>query len=267
MSKFKISMRSMLASALFMGTFFAAGSSLHAVTYDLFVHGLSTQDHCSWSKNSAGNWVNPDSAAKTDVNNYWAGTAKPGGTTIYVGFNKNATNGALSWQYPCGAQFVLYNALNRFCRDGNNCRIYTHSTGGLVAAGLMAYLQDANLGAQHNILQIRLMANASGGAELATRAPQVKAAVDAFLITHPAARAVMDKYVLPWCTNSEVMKSVRVDPARQAFDHNKTTGRILQITMGHNMTGYHRLTQPFLSGLECISARASTFTSRPTTTR
>lgn len=235
------SLRMIFAGIIMAGAFLTGSGALHAATYDLFVHGLSTQDHCPPIR------PNTTSYYTQDVNNYWEGTAKPGPYTRFIGFNKNASRGAFSWD-QCGAQSMLLIGLEVFCRNGNSCRIYTHSTGGLVAADMMAYLQTAGLGNRYNIIHIRLMANASGGAELATDAPRVHTAAVAFKILNPLWAWAIDKYVLPWTTNTEVMRSVRINPARQEFNHNMTAGRRLYITMGHNQWGYYGFTQPFLRG-------------------
>jgi len=216
-----------LAFALFLGTTFG----LEAVTYRLFVHGRSNKNHCSTISN-----VN---SATTDVNSYWGGVVKGIANIRYIGFNPNAAGGAYSTA-SCGAQTQLAKAIQVFCTGSNDCEIYTHSTGGLVAANFFA----KNAVSTAKIKRIQLMANAAGGSELANAAVMVKfaAAIVNIAITGDTT----------WVKNhlnfgGPIDVSVSTSGARNGFNHNVSNGRTYYTTSG---TGIHvaGITKPFLPG-------------------
>lgn len=208
-------------------TFLLSAGGLQAqTTYNLFVHGLSSSDHCAQ--------INNTTDGRTDLRGYWSGINFGGMPNVrFVGFAPNATNGAFSWD-SCGAQAQLARALNTFCRRFNNhrCRIFTHSTGGLVLARHLEYLQSAQLAHFYDIRYMRLMANASGGAELAS-----------------AAGTIQHIPLLGWLTGRNAVRdSVRIGPARDTFNHNRTAGLTLWLTSGEGRASYWAVTRPFLRG-------------------
>ncbi len=215
--------RSLGVMAFMAAAFIISASGLQAQTFNLFVHGLSNQSHCAP--------INHTSDAQNDVNGYWAGINMTGVPNLrYVGFAPNASGGAFSWD-PCGAQDQLNRALNTFCRkfNGHSCRIYTHSTGGLVAARFLEYLQSAAIAHHFDIQYVRLMANASGGAELASVAHQIQ--------------------FIPWAVGPNAVRdSVRIGPARNTFNHNRTAGETIWLTSGEGRAWYWSITRPFLRG-------------------
>ena len=192
-------MRKLGIIALSVAFFLATGAE--AVTYNLFVHGLSKQSHCGTITSSVN-------SATVNVNNYsWKSITLP--NVRYIGFAENAANGAFSWS-NCGAQSQLNKALNTFCTGSNHCNIYTHSTGGLVAS---YYFSKYNTSA-YNIDRIQLMASAAGGSELAT------------------APAWLQWLIKGYKKDNTVIKSVTPSAARSSHDHNTARGRILYTTAG-----------------------------------
>jgi len=209
-----------LAFALFLGATFG----LEAVTYRLFVHGRSNKNHCSTISN-----VN---SAKTDVNNYWGGVVKGIANIRYIGFNPNAAGGAYSTA-SCGAQTQLAKAIQVFCTGSNDCEIYTHSTGGLVAAKFF----QANKVSTAKIKRIQLMANASGGSELANAAVLAK-------FSGPAGLLLGSIFKF----GGQIDLSVSTVGARTPFNHNVSNGRTYYTTSGTGNDVPLSLTRPFLPG-------------------
>ncbi|MBW7858706.1 MAG: hypothetical protein H3C43_10555 [Leptonema sp. (in: Bacteria)] len=187
-----------------------------AVNYKLFVHGRSGKSHCQTISN-----VN---SATTDYNNYWGGAVTGLANVRYIGFDGTKSGGAYSWA-ACGAQAQLHQAIQTFCKGANSCEIYTHSTGGLVAA---AYFGLNNPGAV-NVTRIQLLANASGGSELAD----------------------ISTAYLSWLgiksLGGELDQSVSTRGARNGFNHNNSGGRTLYTTSGEG-SDYWNLTSPLLPG-------------------
>lgn len=210
----KFMRRKLIVSTLVAATVFMT-VELSATTYNLFVHGRSGDNHCQ-SLTSTG-------SGTTDYRNYWGGSVYGVSNTRYVGFDGTRSGGAYSWS-SCGAQSQFHNAMNTFCRNGNSCRIFTHSTGGLVAAYYLYAVGTSGL----NILDIRLMANASGGSELAD-----------FSTTY-----------LGWLgfdtMGGELDASVSTSGAR-GWNHNDTDGHTLDLTSGE-ASDYFGLTSPLLPG-------------------
>lgn len=94
--------------------------------YNILLHGRSSEDHCVP--------VSGVNSATNDKNGYWSGANLSGLSNVrYIGFIGTRNGGAYSWEH-CGAQRQLHDALRTFCSGGNKCNLYTHSTGGLVAA-------------------------------------------------------------------------------------------------------------------------------------
>ncbi|MCB1173914.1 MAG: hypothetical protein KDK39_10125 [Leptospiraceae bacterium] len=190
-------------------------TELSATTYNLFVHGRSGDNHCLA--------ISGTGSATTDKNNYWGGTVYGVSNARYIGFDGTKSGGAYSWS-SCGAQSQLHAAMNTFCKNGNSCRIFTHSTGGLVAAYYLYAVGTSGL----SIIDIRLMANASGGSELAD---------------------ISTSY-LAWLgfdtLGGELDSSVSTSGAR-AWNHNDTDGRVVDLTSGE-ASDYLGATSPFLPG-------------------
>jgi len=190
-------------------------TSVSAVTYRLFVHGRSGDNHCTT--------ISGTGSATADHKNYWGGTVTGLSNVRYIGFDGTQSGGAYSWN-TCGAQRQLYNALNTFCRTGNNCEIYTHSTGGLVAARFLRYYSPASYG--WNITRVQLMANAAGGSELAD----------------------FPTSYLAWLgfdtLGGQLDQSVSTSGAR-SWDHNSANGLTLYTTSGEG-TDYLYATSPLL---------------------
>jgi hypothetical protein len=192
--------------------FLLFSGTLSAATYRLFVHGRSGDNHCS------SNW-------SSDVNNYWGGTVSGLSNVRYVGFDGTRSGGAYSWS-TCGAQRQVYYALNAHCKGSNRCEIYTHSTGGLVVARFLRYYSPSTYG--WNISRVQLLANASGGSELAD----------------------LSTSYLGWLgfdtLGGELDSSVSTSGAR-SWDHNSSNGHTLYTTSGEG-TDYFYATSPFLPG-------------------
>ena len=207
--------------AFILGVLLWGAGSLQAAHYDIFVQGLDPVfNHCNSNRNS--NW------GKQDVGTYWFGLV-PDYTNnrIFVGFNTRATDGAFS-NDACGAQSELTYAMNTFCKRGvHTCKIYTHSTGGLVMTYFLKKLQDISYWdrPKYGIQNIRLMANASGGSELAE--------LTAYKWYNPFTSSGLKNVSGTSISGiSTVQNSVRVTVARQRFDHNRTNGYALQLTSG-----------------------------------
>ena len=195
---------------------FGAAHGVDAVTYKLFVHGRSGKSHCQALTN-----VNNGT---TDYNNYWGGAVKNLANVRYVGFDGTKSGGAYSWA-ACGAQKQLNDALNVFCKGSNSCEIYTHSTGGLVAAAYFGQNNPSGL----NITRIQLLASAAGGSELAD----------------------ISTAYLSWLgiktLGGQLDQSVSTRGARLGFNHNNSGGRTLYTTSGEG-SDYLGLTSPLLPG-------------------
>ena len=178
-------------------------------TYNLLVHGRSGDDHCV-----AISGVN---SATNDKNGYWSGSTSNLSNVRYVGF-EGTKNG--------GAQRQMHDAVQTWCTGSNQCNIYTHSTGGLVAA----YYFYASGSAGTNILDVRLMANASGGSELAD---------------------ISTDY-LSWLgfdtLGGELDESVSTSGAR-GWNHNDTAGLVFALAGGES-SDYLGVTSPFLPGYD-----------------
>lgn len=201
---------------IFLSIFVFLTGNLSAATYRLFIHGRSGDNHCkSLSSVSDGTY---------DHNSYWGGTVSGLSNVRYVGFDGTKSGGAYSWS-SCGAQSQLHSALNTFCKGSNSCEIYTHSTGGLVAAAYFGMYSSS----AYNVSRIQLMANAAGGSELAD----------------------LSVSYLGWLgfdtTGGELDSSVSTSGARNGFNHNNSGGRTLYTTAGEG-TDYAYVTSPFLPG-------------------
>lgn len=209
---------------IFLAALLVAGDSAFAVTYRLFVHGRSAKNHCGQ--------INTLNDAQTDVNGYWSGwgyVPRPaGGNVRYVGFDGEQPGGAYSWS-NCGAQYQLYKALNTFCKGANDCEIYTHSTGGLVAAAFFG--KNTSAAGQYRIRRVQLMASAAGGSELADIAVKYLAWIG-------------------WSNyGGQLDHSVSTSGARNGFDHNRSGGITFYTTSGtgHDPETYG-ITPLFLPG-------------------
>jgi hypothetical protein len=206
--------KKLIVSTLVLTALFVA-NEVSATTYNLFVHGRSGDNHCA-SLTSTG-------SGTTDKNNYWSGSVSGISNIRYVGFDGTKSGGAYSWS-SCGAQSQLHTAMNTFCKGSNSCRIYTHSTGGLVAAYYLYAVGSSGL----NIIDVRLMANASGGSELAD----------------------FSSSYLGWLgfdtTGGELDNSVSTSGAR-GWNHNYTGGQVLDLTSGE-ASDYWGVTSPLLPG-------------------
>lgn len=203
------------------------GTGLEAATYRLFVHGRSTKNHCETLTN-----VN---SGKADKNNYWGGVVKGVANIRYVGFNPNASGGAYSWS-SCGAQAQLHKAIQVFCSGGNNCEIYTHSTGGLVAAAYFAKYKPGT-----RITRIQLMANASGGSELANIAVMNK-------ILAYSGNVISALIAVGFKAGGPIDQSVSTVGARLGFNHNNTNGYTFYTTSGVGSDVPLNVTKVFLPG-------------------
>ncbi|MCB1175425.1 MAG: hypothetical protein KDK39_17755 [Leptospiraceae bacterium] len=205
--------RILITSLLAVGALVA--TELSATDYNLFIHGRSGDDHCAAISNTG--------SATADKNNYWGGTVTGVSNRRYIGFDGKKSGGAYSWS-SCGAQSQTHKAMSVFCKGSNRCRIFTHSTGGLVMAYYLYAVGTSGL----NIIDIRLMANASGGSELAD----------------------ISSTYLSWLGISslggELDKSVSTSGARR-WNHNDTDGQTVDLTSGE-ASDYWGVTSPFLPG-------------------
>ena len=194
-----------------LAAFLFGSGALSAATYRLFIHGRSGDNHCS------SNW-------NSDRNNYWGGSVSGLSNVRFVGFDGTQSGGAYSWN-NCGAQRQLYNAMQQFCKGGNNCEIYSHSTGGLVVAYFMRYY-----GSGYNISRIQNMASAAGGSELAD----------------------FSSSYLGWLgfdsLGGELDDSVSTGGARN-WDHNSANGYTIYTTSGEG-SDYLYATNPLLPGYD-----------------
>ena len=208
-------MRKLIGIALFASIF--VGAEISAATYRLFVHGRSGDNHCT-SITSTG-------SATSDYRNYWGGTVTGLSNVRYVGFDGTQSGGAYSWN-NCGAQRQLYDALNVFCRSGNTCEVYTHSTGGLVAARFFRYYAPSSYG--WSVSRVQLLASAAGGSELAD----------------------LSTSYLSWLgfdtLGGQLDQSVSTSGAR-SWSHSHANGLTLYTTSGEG-TDYLYATSPFLPG-------------------
>lgn len=192
-----------------------AAQPAQANVYNLFVHGRSGDNHCQA--------ITSVNSGVSDHKNYWGGSVSGIGNIRYIGFDGTRNGGAYSWD-NCGAQKQLNDAVNVFCTGANRCNIYTHSTGGLVAAYYFSRYSAAGL----NVLDIRLMASAAGGSELAD-----------ISVTY-----------LGWLgfdtLGGQLDRSVSTGGAR-SWDHNRTGGLVMDTTSGES-SDYWGVTSPFLPG-------------------
>jgi hypothetical protein len=191
-------------------------SSAQAATYRLFVHGRSGDNHCQSITSTA--------SATTDYRNYWGGAVTGLSNVRYIGFDGTKNGGAYSWE-TCGAQKQFNDALRIFCKNGNSCEIYTHSTGGLVVAAYFGLNNPSGL----SITRLQLMASAAGGSELAD------------LSTSYLAWLGFDTL------GGELDRSVSTGGARNGFNHYSSGGRTFYTTSGEG-TDYVYATSPFLPG-------------------
>ncbi len=205
-------MKRIVIAGLFLA-FFTIG--LNADTYRLFVHGRSDKNHCSA--------ITSTNSATADVNNYWNGAVTGLANVRYVGFDGTKTGGAYSWN-SCGAQKQLNDALRIFCTGVNKCEIYTHSTGGLVAAAYFGLNNPAV-----NVTRIQLLASAAGGSELAN-----------FSTTYLSWLGIKS-------LGGQLDQSVSTNGARNGFNHNQSYGKIYYTTSGEG-SDYWNLTSPLLPG-------------------
>lgn len=200
---------------VFLGAVLLLSTTVQAATYRLFVHGRSSSNHCQA--------ITSTNSATTDHNNYWGGAVTGLSNVRYVGFDGTQSGGAYSWN-NCGAQKQLNDALRVFCTAGNNCEVYTHSTGGLVAAAYFGLNNPAV-----NVTRIQLLASAAGGSELAD---------------------VSTAY-LSWLgiktLGGQLDQSVSTRGARNGFNHNNSNGRTFYTTSGEG-SDYWNLTSPLLPG-------------------
>lgn len=216
MRKLLIALGAILGVALISPAMTPVRAQTGGVTYNLLVHGRSGENHCVP--------ITGTGSATYDKDGYWDGADMSGlSNRRYVGFDGTRNGGAYSWD-SCGAQRQLHDAVRTFCTGTNKCKIYTHSTGGLVAA----YYLYASGAAGLNILDIRLMANASGGSELAD----------------------FSSSYLGWLgfdtLGGELDDSVSTAGAR-TWDHNRTGGQPLDLTSGES-SDYLGVTSPLLPG-------------------
>jgi hypothetical protein len=193
-----------------------AAHGVEAVTYRLFVHGRSDKSHCQSLAT-----VND---GRSDHNNYWGGAVTGLSDVRYVGFDGTKSGGAYSWS-SCGAQKQLHDAIRVFCTGSNTCEIYTHSTGGLVAAAYFGQNNPSGV----NISRIQLLASAAGGSELAD----------------------ISTTYLAWLgiktLGGQLDQSVSTRGARLGFNHNNSNGRTLYTTSGEGSV-FLKLTSGFLPG-------------------
>lgn len=195
----------------------ASAQAQSGVTYNLFLHGRSGDNHCQALTSTA--------SGQTDYKNYWGGTVSGISNIRYIGFDGTRSGGAYSWE-NCGAQKQLNDAMNVFCRNGNRCNLYTHSTGGLVAAYYFYAAGASGL----SILDVRLMASAAGGSELADISTSYLAWLGFDTLGGPLDRSVSTSGARSW-------------------DHNRTGGLALDTTSGQG-SDYLGVTSPFLPGVD-----------------
>ena len=195
---------------------FCAAHGVEAVTYKLFVHGRSGENHCQT--------LSTVNDGTSDHNNYWGGAVTGLSNVRYVGFDGTKSGGAYSWS-ACGAQKQLHDAVRVFCTGSNSCEIYTHSTGGLVAAAYFGQNNPSGV----NISRIQLLASAAGGAE----------------------RADFSTSYLAWLgfdtLGGALDQSVSTNGARLGFNHNNSNGRTYYTTSGEG-SDYLNVTSPLLPG-------------------
>lgn len=198
------------------GAILLLATAAQAASYKLFVHGRSSDNHCQAIVNTG--------SATTDHKNYWGGAVTGLSNVRYVGFDGTQSGGAYSWN-NCGAQKQLNDALRVFCTGGNNCEVYTHSTGGLVAAAYFGLNNPSGL----NITRIQLLASAAGGSELAD----------------------ISTTYLSWLgiksLGGQLDQSVSTRGARGGFNHYNSNGRTFYTTSGEG-SDYWNLTSPLLPG-------------------
>ena len=197
-----------------LAAFLFGSGTLSAAHYRLFVHGRSSDNHCTTS-----NW-------SSDVKNYWGGTVKGLSNVRYVGWDgKNHDAYSLS---TCGAQRQMINAVKKFCTGSNTCDIYSHSTGGLVVGYFLRYYYNSS----YRIKRVQNMASAAGGSELAN-------------ISSGFAKALG---LVGWKTGLKVDNSVSTSGARR-WDHNNARGFTIYTTSGTG-SDYFKLSSGFLPGYD-----------------
>ncbi|MCE9597090.1 MAG: hypothetical protein K8S54_03905 [Spirochaetia bacterium] len=230
--------------------------SLSAETYNLVVHGRSDKDYCS----AQGGEINPyggvnQSVAMADGNasgspsstsGYWSASAADWigslGNVRYVGWSGSVSGGAWSWE-TCGARKQFWYALYAFCRNGNVCNVYTHSTGSLVVSTFIAHHADAIAAEGVRINRIQMMSPATGGSELANILEGLRAGTvggaPAFIIS------------LKTKTTQGVDPTVTTYGARADWlQKNQSFGYRYQTTSGTGYTDTGAITGPLLPGLD-----------------
>jgi hypothetical protein len=209
-------MRKSIKYLVMLSMFMLSVSSVFAEHFKLFVHGRSSENHCQAIVSTA--------SATTDYNNAWGGAVTGLTNVRYIGFDGTKNGGAYSWE-NCGAQKQFHDALRIFCQSGNSCEIYTHSTGGLVAAAYFGLNTPSAL----SITRIQLMASAAGGSELAD------------ISTDYLAWLGVDSL------GGELDESVSTSGARNGFNHYNAGGRTYYTTSGEGTDSLY-ITAPFLPG-------------------
>jgi len=140
--------------AILIAAFLFSTGAVRAGHYRILIHGLSEKNHC--------NVNGPDG---TDVNDYYKGIAK-GSNVIFAGWDGTSGSNPTMAYRKCSGPYEVLQALNRYCRGGDTCEIYTHSTGALVWSNTVAYWLKEYINT-FNIRKIQLNSSASGGSELA----------------------------------------------------------------------------------------------------
>ncbi len=235
-----------LAIALF------ATSALSATEYNLFVHGRSGDNHCVGSgidPYGSTNQANYDKNFETWLAagvSYWHPHYDNQITlpnVRYVGWS-GKHEGATGWG-TCGARRELWHALYLFCRNGNVCNIYTHSTGSLVVS---MFITDHDPDIRANGIQInriQFMASASGGSELANVANAIRTGASFNLVA-----AIVDYLALS--NTAGVDASVATYAARAPWIQKyQSYGRLYYTTAGDGWHGkYSVFTAGLLPGLD-----------------
>ena len=228
-----------------------AGTGLSATTYRLFVHGRSGDSHCvgtgidyAGSLNQATTDYHP---FKTygDNEDYWGGLVTGLANVRYIGFSSKTSGGAWSWN-ECGARRQLWYAMYLFCRGGNDCEIYTHSTGSLAVSSFFAHHGPDMAAAGVNIRRVQFMASASGGSELADIAVGWRTNPVAWA-THPIITGMLWYFT---ADTAGLDETVTTYTSRAMFDHNQSYGYPFYTTSGTGWTFWGGITKNFLPGLD-----------------
>lgn len=233
-------------------------TSLSADTYNLVVHGRSDVDACS----RQGGEIDPHgsvnqsqaladrnaSGSPSHTSGYWSTSSQSDwigslGNVRYVGWSGEVNGGAWSWE-TCGARKQFWYALYAFCRNGNVCNIYTHSTGSLVVSTFIAHHADAIAAEGVRINRIQFMSPATGGSELANILEAIRAG--AYVGSPPSVIAAM----ATWGTRG-VDPTVTTYGARADWlQKNQSYGYRYQTTSGTGYTSVGAVTGPLLPGLD-----------------